>query len=632
MGLSHVLGRFASKLKGGLAGADGNDDELLVIGIDFGTTSSGVGWATAADITNDQINIITSWPGSGREEGKAPTEMFYERGKKTWGFEVGNDCDPVRWFKLLLLKEEDLDPNMRSSEFVLRARQHMRDEGKTAVELVADYLRALWAHTLDSIARARGEVVVDVSRFHVVITVPAIWKPYARQAMRDAADKAGVLKKRLMAGGTSLSFVAEPEAAALSALSESGRNPKKDDVYLICDGGGGTVDLITYKILETGPLALEEAVEGYGGLCGAIFIDQAFQRKVKKSLGRKWDRLSKVDINELMNNSWEYGPKHRFSLSHDMDYSISIPSAAFAKESDRNDDQCDPPIKDGRMVFKKSVSPFRIPPSPLLLSYQSDPFFQFRKHVKAIFDEVIKDLDVLVDGQIAEAKRKRLHVTGIILVGGFGSSPYLYEHLRDRHKKGNTSVLQSGGERPQTRHCHPGEDVVPVKVVSTIARASYGITYYTPWDPVKHKDQPRIWDEKELGYMCQDQMRWYLRKASQQQLRAHGSNVIAAKPVSHKFYHLLSPTWGGSFQVQLFQCELASPPTRQDSSVKRVCVIKCKLSTPVSDLPDYFNSNGKWYKKLSYDVDMVPSGASVEFSVWFGGKRLGSSEAQIRFE
>lgn len=68
--------------------------------------------------------------------------------------------------------------------------------------------------------------------------------------------------------------------------------------------------------------------------------------------------------------------------------------------------------------------------------------------MQAIFDGVITDIDVLVDGQIADAKRKGLQVTGIILVGGFGSIPYLHEHFRDRHKKDRISVLQSGGERP----------------------------------------------------------------------------------------------------------------------------------------------------------------------------------------
>ncbi|KAK8102078.1 hypothetical protein PG984_015224 [Apiospora sp. TS-2023a] len=629
MGLSDVLGRFASTLSGGNAGSNGDGDELLVIGIDFGTTSSGVGWATTADIANDQINVITSWPGSGREEGKAPTELFYEHGKMTWGFEVGNDCDPVRWFKLLLLKEEDLDPSLRSSEFVLRGRQHMRDEGKTAVELVADYLRALWCHILKSIAKARGEVVVDVSRFHVVITVPAIWRPYARQAMRDAAEKAGILKKRMIAGETCLSFVAEPEAAALSTLSESGRNPQEDDVYLICDGGGGTVDLITYKILETGPLGLEEAVEGSGGLCGAIFIDQAFQRRVKKSLGRKWDRLSKVDINELMNHSWEYGPKHQFSLSHDMDYVISIPSAAFAKESDRNDKQCDPPIKDGRMVFKK-------------------------KHVQAIFDEVMADIDVLVDGQIADAKAKNLQVNGIILVGGLGSSPYLYEHLRDRHRQSKINVLQSGGERPsviyspltfpnhfsrvaicrgavlsgflkeQENKTLPGEEsLAPVKVVSTIARASYGVLYEEPWDSTKHNKENKYWHEKEHAWFARDRLRWYLKK---------GSNVTAAQPVSHRFYTLLDPLYAANFDMKFFQCGEASPPAAINSSVTPLCTISCKSAIPYSDIPDFINTKGHKFKKLWFDVDMLPSGACVEFSVWSGGKKLGSSEVQIRFD
>ncbi|KAK7972504.1 hsp70 family chaperone [Apiospora saccharicola] len=556
MGLSDVLGRFASTLRGGNAGSIGDGDELLVIGIDFGTTSSGVGWATTADIANDQINVMTSWPGSGREEGKAPTELFYEHGKMTWGFEVGNDCDPVRWFKLLLLKEEDLDPSLRSSEFVLRGRQHMRDEGKTAVELVADYLRALWCHILKSIAKARGEVVVDVSRFHVVITVPAIWRPYARQTMRDAAEKAGILKKRMIAGDTCLSFVAEPEAAALSTLSESGRNPQEDDVYLICDGGGGTVDLITYKILETGPLGLEEAVEGSG--------------------------------------AWEYGPKYQFSLSHDMDYVISIPSAAFAKE----------------------------------------------KHVQAIFDEVMADIDVLVDGQIADAKAKNLHVTGIILVGGLGSSPYLYEHLRDRQRQSKINVLQSGGERPRVAICRgavlsgflkeqenktlPGEEsVAPVKVVSTIARASYGVIHYAPWDSTQHNKEDQFWHEKEQAWFARDRLRWYLKK---------GSNVTAAQPVSHRFYTLLDPLHAGNFDLKFFQCGEASPPTAVNSSVTPLCTISCKSAIPFSDIPDFINGKGQKFKKLWYDVDMLPSGACVEFSVWSGWKKLGSSEVQIRFD
>ncbi len=201
---------------------------------------SGVAWATAADFASEQITVITSWPGTGREEGKAPTEIFYEYGEMSWGYLVPSDGDPVRWFKLLLVQEEDLDPSLKSSEFILRARQFLRLEGKTAVDLIADYLRALWGHTLQTIAKARGQTVLDALRFHVVITVPAIWKGYARRDMEQAARNAGILDDRL-AGDTRLTFVPEPEAAALSTLSEPGRKVSKNDVFMVCDAGGGTV-------------------------------------------------------------------------------------------------------------------------------------------------------------------------------------------------------------------------------------------------------------------------------------------------------------------------------------------------------------------------------------------------------
>ncbi|KAG5764663.1 hypothetical protein H9Q72_007268 [Fusarium xylarioides] len=90
----------------------GEDDDILVIGIDFGTTYSSVAWASQADFESQHINLITSWPGSGREEGKAPTELYYEDGKISWGFEIDSDIDPIKWFKLLLLKEEDLSPEL----------------------------------------------------------------------------------------------------------------------------------------------------------------------------------------------------------------------------------------------------------------------------------------------------------------------------------------------------------------------------------------------------------------------------------------------------------------------------------------------------------------------------------------
>ena len=76
--------------------------------------------------------------------------------------------------------------------------------------------------------------------FHVIITVPAIWKDYARQGMEEAARKARILTTR-PAGPTILAFAPEPEAAALATLCEGGRNFDAGDLFVICDAGSGTV-------------------------------------------------------------------------------------------------------------------------------------------------------------------------------------------------------------------------------------------------------------------------------------------------------------------------------------------------------------------------------------------------------
>lgn len=201
---------------------------------------SGVAWATLSDFNRKSINLVTEWPDSLQEEGKVATEMFYEYDNEFWGYGIPKDADPISWFKLLLLKDEDTPEDIRSSELFLRAKKKVRDEGKTAQDLVTDYLKLLWNHTLEMILKARGENVVNSLRFHIVITVPAIWKGYARQSMQEAAAKAGLLDER-DAGKTHLTFVPEPEAAALATLSEEQNDAKPGDVYMICDAGGGTV-------------------------------------------------------------------------------------------------------------------------------------------------------------------------------------------------------------------------------------------------------------------------------------------------------------------------------------------------------------------------------------------------------
>lgn len=124
---------------------------------------------------------------------------------------------PLRFFKLLLLEEDDLRKYVKFSPQIENAKTEMKRLGKSSIEVVADYLRELWGHAITIIKEAKGEALIDSVPLHVIVTVPAIWTDYARDRMRRAVELAGICEPRLL-GETKLSLISEPEAAALSVL------------------------------------------------------------------------------------------------------------------------------------------------------------------------------------------------------------------------------------------------------------------------------------------------------------------------------------------------------------------------------------------------------------------------------
>ena len=130
----------------------------------------------------------------------------------------------LQWFKLLLLNDEDLPAHLRNAEQLARAREILLLSGKTAEDVISDYLGRLWEHVIGSVSRQLGKTLVDRMPFRVVLTVPAIWKPYACKKMNDAARRAGIVVDR-DCGPTSLKFVTEPECAARATLADLEERP-----------------------------------------------------------------------------------------------------------------------------------------------------------------------------------------------------------------------------------------------------------------------------------------------------------------------------------------------------------------------------------------------------------------------
>lgn len=183
---------------------------------------SGVAWAYSYE--PGTIEVITNWDSElthCSDEEKAPSLLkFGKSGQKDeWGYTVTSPKDAFRWFKLLLLDKKDVDPLIYKCDEFKEARRVRDASGKDAVEIVSKYLQLLWDHAINDIKVAIGEDLMAKCRFDVIITLPAIWPHYAQQRMEQAAEKAGILAKR-PCGTTSVRFVSEPEAAALSTLGD----------------------------------------------------------------------------------------------------------------------------------------------------------------------------------------------------------------------------------------------------------------------------------------------------------------------------------------------------------------------------------------------------------------------------
>ena len=156
--------------------------------------------------------MIDNWPHpSARNISrvKVPSAISYVHGRpKRWGYKVESNDISFQWFKVLL--EED-HGYATTVELVKESNMLLRKLGKTAEGVVADYLGLLWGFTLKDIR----EIYPDFKKIfalRVVLTVPAVWSPAAKDRTVQAARQAGLPED--------IRLVAEPEAAALATLKE----------------------------------------------------------------------------------------------------------------------------------------------------------------------------------------------------------------------------------------------------------------------------------------------------------------------------------------------------------------------------------------------------------------------------
>jgi len=266
------------------------------------------------------------------------------------------------------------------------------------------------------------------------------------------------------------------------------------------------VDIISYEIESTTPVILKECVEGDGKLCGAIFLDEEFEKFIRQTMGKTWTELSQGSIKKLMNDEWENGIKRSFDDDEKKTWTVSVPPEYFSSFRTRMSRH---PLERSRGDVPMSSGQFRLS----------------REHLRPIFEKVTSQIRKLVNNQIkAVVEKKGRRPTAIILVGGFGRCRALYQLLREEHSANEIEVLQPSGARPWTAICRgavekalsitPENRDLAVRVSSRISRLNYGTTYNANFKEGIHDKLDKIWDRKELVFDAKDQLDWYLKRVS----------------------------------------------------------------------------------------------------------------------
>jgi hypothetical protein len=204
-------------------GAGRRDDRSIPLTIG---SYSGVAWTASPKPKSSDIHLVKKWNSIqyvNAEQGKCPTAISYPSGggSPLWGYNIPVETKAIQWFKLLLLNDEDLDDHVRDATQLQEARQALRVLGKSAMDVITDYLGCLWKHALTAVENGTGPAFVKQSPFRIIITVPAIWKSYMRERMRQAASLAGLLDRdEPGCPHTELDFISEPEAAAIATFAD----------------------------------------------------------------------------------------------------------------------------------------------------------------------------------------------------------------------------------------------------------------------------------------------------------------------------------------------------------------------------------------------------------------------------
>ncbi|KAI9271914.1 hypothetical protein BDA99DRAFT_534383 [Phascolomyces articulosus] len=443
----------------------------VVIAYDFGTTYSGAAYAFNHS-SPIEVFDVQNWPHKGSNfYPKVPTLSVYpRRTTRQQGIIAFNGSPISEWgyaAKKVMMRPDASEQNILLSQFKLQLDESLElpplENGLTPVQAMADYLAKLHKHTLQELSRGFANNY-HPDTFRYCLTVPAVWSDKAKHMMRQAAIQAGLITP--FDPSERLTLISEPEAAAIYC-EEAMVNQVKlrdNDRVMVCDAGGGTVDLTVFQVnFISGPKSagsnnnvasnkrqLKEVTKGIGASCGSVFLDERFHRLLKAKLGQKvMSNLNQRDLSTILG------------------YFIDTIKPDFNEEDD---------------YFLELPRSIEVDDLPVYVREHDDGGFlddgimklSGREIQKEVFDPVVDKVLALIEQQYQQIPDGQLHF--LFLVGGFGSSKYLYERIRKEFEGTKVKYIACPAERAALAVVRGATyfGVNPRAIISRVSRRTYG--------------------------------------------------------------------------------------------------------------------------------------------------------------
>ena len=377
---------------------------------------------------------------------EVPTEVFYpsDGSDYKWGFQIGESEERFVYFKLGLNPKRNREASYLSVMYPDHTGLQPNDD-HPAPDISRDFIKKVREHAVKILRSKLGDVVVNTTLIEWIITVPAIWEDGAQANTKSCAVAAGIHE--------TLHLISEPEAAMTYVLDAMDPGTLRiGDTFVCADCGGGTADLISYTIMELGAkVKVIEAAKGSGDLCGSSFLNRVF---------RKWfvERFSDhegydEDTLESAMERFESTTKRKFSGGPEK-FVLPVPGLV------------DDPAK---RVRRQKLTMTSI-------------------ELMAIFEVVVPTITSLVTTQI---KMTEEPVKAVLMVGGFGQSPYLREMIKKvvgpkiaviQPPNASTAVVRGA---LTTALALTSPESSRIEVLSRVARKCYGFDFGVPFNHKK---------------------------------------------------------------------------------------------------------------------------------------------------